>query len=109
MTKKGIQAELQKLGIKFSSRATKDELATLLKSATEKQAAPAKRPSTKALLREMFDRTGVSRPVDAVYKALAAVKPETVDNMCSDLRNPKYAGGEPIDIQKKDGNFVRVS
>ena len=127
MTKKGLQAELAKLGVSFKSRDTKDTLEALLKGHVDDNTTVADKsdiknhsqdpaesrttrgPSTKDVIRGMFPKVGATIARDALFEALANVKPETVTTMLGDLKNEKYCGSlGPIAIEREGDEFTRV-
>lgn len=107
-TKKALQSELRELGVEFKSKATKAELEELLAAA--KKPARKQRVSTKAILRDLFPDVGTRHSVEDVVAhvtSLAPVKEATIGTMIGDLKNPKYAAGETINIIREGDDYVR--
>jgi hypothetical protein len=115
MNVKQLKSELKNLDIAFPSKAKKVELEALLAAASPSdepvEVPRKKRTSTKAILRALFAKVGDELTVEDVTAhvvAQANVKPETIGTMIGDLKNPKYAAGEPVFIERKDNVYRRV-
>ena len=114
-TIKSIKAELNNLNIAFPAKAKKVELEAILAAASPSdepvEVPRKKRTSTKTILRALFTKVGDELTVEDVIAnvtAQANVKPETIGTMIGDLKNPKYAAGEPLYIERKDNVYRRV-
>lgn len=111
-TVKSIKADLTALKVAFPAKANKAALSALLADAQAAAPARKQRVSTKQIIRDLFANVGDTMSVEDVVAhvtSVASVQPATIVTMIGDLKNPKYAAGDTINIVRSGDDYTRES
>lgn len=100
---------------KMTKAAMIEELLEVMTEVGDVPPAPKKKrarktgPSTKQLVRSLFEKQNAAYTIDQLMEKFPAVKKNTIETAIIDLKNPKYAGGEPVVIKRGEDAKFRVT